>query len=82
MTPIDDQDRELGKIEGRINGMHDSILEIKQMLLRWEDQHSQCKIGMDARMRRCEETRAQAIAVGGVVGFLAGISSWIKDLLR
>lgn len=84
MAPFDERDmvRLLGEIEGRLVGLADRDRRIEEMLIRWENQHESCRTGMDARLRVCEQTRAQAIAVGGIVGMLAGMSSWLRELWR
>lgn len=84
MTPFDEKDmiRLLGELEGRLTGLVEHGQRVENLLLSWERQHTECRNGMDARLRLCEQTRSQAIAVGGVVGLLAGFSSWLREWWR
>lgn len=72
---------QLGRIETRLEQSQERDERIEAMLLRWEDQHRQCRKEMDARLRVCEETRAQTIAIGGGLALLVSLlSQWGKAL--
>lgn len=81
MTPIDEMDmaRLLGEIEGRLVGMDAREQRIETTIQGWEHRCQACTNRLEERLRRCEETRAQAIMVGGIMGLLAGLSGWLKE---